>query len=146
MGATTDALSKEPGGKPGAKHAFSYFSPSAAPAAIEVLAPHATVMREPLFIGGDLHGNVAHNMLDCVFPAFISLLRLRAAAAAATSRHGQQLLSSLPDVSKSSDGRGGNMNYLLYDPPPCCPGWHRNSKERRYAVSTIVGRHVFFHG
>jgi hypothetical protein len=34
--------------------------------------------------------------------------------------------SQLPDV------RTGNFTYLLIDPPPCCPGWHRGKKERAW--------------
>ena len=63
----------------GARSGMSRWTPA-------IGSPHAaanvtTVTTTPLFIGGDLHGNPAHNQLDAVYPAYIALLRLRARAA-----------------------------------------------------------------
>jgi len=88
-------------------------------------AAGAKIMSAPLYIGGDLHGNVGHNMLDSVFPAISNLARLHAALAA-DAEGSSKLATSLPDV------RTGNFTYLLIDPPPCCPGWHRGKKERAW--------------
>ena len=62
------------------KNQRSYFAPQIAPTA---LAKGVTrVVESPLYIGADVHSNIAHLMLDSVFPSTISLLRLQATAAA----------------------------------------------------------------
>lgn len=49
------------------------------------------VIKSPLYIGADLHGNVGHLMLDSVFPLLPNLLRLRASLQAAGSAEAHEL-------------------------------------------------------
>ena len=72
-------------------------------------------------------------MLDSVFPAIDSLVRLHAALAAqaqgsGSERSANKLAESLPDA------RTGDFTFLLADPPFCCPGWHRGKKERAWTT------------
>ena len=113
------------------------------PAALHGEVGKAKVVSAPLFIGGDLHGNVGHNMLDFVFPAFAALVRIRAAAKARGLHNVLAALPAMGDEEESGDGasalsRGDDFWFLLYDAPPCCPGWHRGRGERAWA-QTVAG-------
>jgi len=126
------------------KASHSLFAPIPKPLALS--AATARIQTTPLFVGGDLHSNVGHNMLDCVFPAISALARLQAAARRRALRH---VANALPAVSALGDAAaataaaatagggsggggggggevgGGDFTFLLYDPPPCCPGQAR---------------------
>ena len=91
------------------------------------------VITSPLFIGGGLHRNPGHNMLDCVYPTMVSIFRLRDAAF--KSQH-HLALSSLPTPA-------GDFTYLYFDEPWCCKGdkerFNRGTRERNF-TETVVGR------
>lgn len=131
--------------------ASSRFSPDVVPLAEATTVP--TVLEEALFIASDLHGNVAHNYLDMVFPAFSALHRLRGAAAELLDRgaadasipDGQardaarRVLRTVPNLTAGTDRR---VLYLIYDPyqPRGKPQtWHRGQEERSFA-ERIFGR------
>lgn len=57
-------------------HGHSRWQPTVVPTA--EAAGVALELTVPLYIGADLHRNPGHLMLDCVWPALVALLRLRA--------------------------------------------------------------------
>ena len=83
------------------------------------------VVTSPVYIGADTHSNVAHLMLDSVFPSIISLLRLAHAATAEPSAAGAADGLSLPDAVT------GAFTFLLYDSPRYT-NWHRHKNERKW--------------
>ena len=117
----------------------SYFSPL--PSRPEITAAGAKVMSTPLFIGGDIHGNIGHNMLDCIFPAFATLSRLKAVAKLRNNRHALAAIPAVTDLLNDdvTSIKGDSIMFLLYDPPQCCPGWHRGRPERRWLESVAGG-------
>jgi hypothetical protein len=93
------------------------------------------VIVSPLYIGGGLHSNPGHNMLEHVYPVMTSLLRLRAAAEKVQDR---QALSALPT-------EDGDFTFLYYDEPWCCKGdttrFNRGTRQRNF-TATFAGRVV----
>ena len=102
-----------------------------------LLANVRRVIDTPLAIGTDLHSNPGHNQLDCVFPTFAALLRLRAAAdAAATSSPAAAAAARALSNSSSSPSNSPAtaFAFLLFG-----GSYHRGTRERAFA--TNVGGH-----
>lgn len=110
------------------KGSHSYFSPAAKRP--EEAAQVTKVIESPLYIGADVHSNIAHLMLDSVFPSIISLLRLQAAHASGTGTGSARNLT-LPDAVT------GAFTFLLYDSPRYT-NFHRGKKERAW-TSQLAG-------
>ena len=128
----------------------SYFAPESAPLAAALNVTR--VVESPLYIGADVHSNVAHLMLDSVFPSVISLLRLHAGLAEERQRFEQRVANentaavssrrppAKPGNFSLPDAVSGLFTFLLYDSPGYA-NWHRGKKERTW-TSTLAGRGV----
>ena len=75
--------------------------PSAAHGAVKVI-------KTPIYVGSDLHHNPAHNMFDYVFPAFLSLLRLR-------DLREKQAMHNGGDASANALSSSDDFIYLVYE-------------------------------
>ena len=101
-----------------------YFAPEVG--SPDLAARVTKVIESPVYIGADIHSNIAHLMLDSVFPSVISLLRLNAKALGAHRN------ISLPDAVT------GSFTFLVYDAPGL-NNWHRGRKERTWTEQLAGG-------
>ena len=126
------------GGDTTGRNSRSYFAPGIAPtsAARDV----TKVIQTPVYIGADVHSNIAHLMLDSVFPSIISLLLLQASIGGGNGA-GDSSTAAASAGWPLPNAINGNFTFLLYDPPQCCPGWHRDKKERAW-TSQLAGSSV----
>lgn len=106
-------------------NSHSRFTTKSAP--LSAAAGVTRVVEAPLYIGADVHSNIAHRMLDSVFPLTIALLTLKAGV----TRKQQPALAS--DFSTLPDPVKGNFTFLLYD-SPSYTHFHRRSKERGWTA------------
>lgn len=91
------------------------------------------VIDAPLYIGADVHSNIAHRMLDSVFPLMAALLTLKAGIARSPAAVASDF-GTLPDAVR------GNFTFLLYDAPKYT-AFHRHTKERTWTAQ-LAGRGV----
>ena len=119
---------------------FSHWSPTRGKPFM-ALGVHR-VVEMPMYLAADLHANAGHNMLDSIFPFVPAVLRLRAVLKKALSSTAvAAMLDALPDLENEGDPTAARkFIFFLFDPPFCCPGYHRGSRERLFAEA--VAGHV----
>ena len=91
------------------------------------------IVEAPLYIAADLHSNIAHLMLDSVWPAIANLARLHHAAASGEQSGASRFAASLPDTTT------GSFAFLLTDSPGAPDYWHRGKKERKWTAQLSGG-------